>query len=752
MLWSRRRGARRAEIRKNRPDSSTRRWAELRANGTLVSIWVAAGFCLATILVMMLRDSVVQYRPGDYVPSDILARVSFRYPDQDKLADLRQEKRNAEPHVFSTNGDVYRRIEDTLIRLPQQVAKLKPDELPPEYRNRFNSAALTVLTEDAAPPNDEKYAALVKAYMEELRNLDPIVLPDDQRHEELLIDPYRSINIAGMGRVRVDSTYSNKQLDNLDATLKAFAKKDFVYALAPSIAQLSLEAFAANPTHKYDEPATIAAQNAAADKVTPAEAEVIYSPKDTIVSRGPINSKGWDLLRAENNAWLSTDANLWKSRGGTAASVIILTIIVAAYLGKYNPRVVRNHARGVAIGALMLSMLVLAQIAGIGSSPTYVFGIAPTIIVAMILTIAYDQRFAVGVASIHAVLVTIALNQGVSFFLVLWAGVLTCCFLLDEIRTRSKLIEVGGATAIALFIATYAAGFLELVPPMFIFRNALLAAAAGLGVGFVVLGILPFIEKTFKITTSMTLLELADASQPLMRRLAMEAPGTWHHSQQVATLSEEAAEAIGADSLLCRVGSYYHDIGKLMKPDYFVENQTDGVNRHMGITPDLSYRIIIGHVKDGVAMAKEYGLPTKLILFIEQHHGTTLVEYFYHRACNSADTDGPKIAEHEFRYPGPKPKSKEIGIVMLADCVESATRAMTDPSSARIDALVHDLTMKRLLDGQFDECDLTMRDVERIERSLAKTLQGIYHGRIAYPSTKQIPASSTDTTTAAKTA
>src|SRR5262249_5904276 len=227
--------------------------------------------------------------------------------------------------------------------------------------------------------------------------------------------------------------------------------------------------------------------------------------------------------------------------------------------------------------------------------------------------------------------------------------------------------------------------------------------------------------------------------------------GTYQHSMQVATLAAEAAEAIGADSLLCRVGAYYHDIGKIPKADYFIENQPPGSkSRHIGITPNVSYMIIAGHVKDGVAMAKEYGLPTKILLFIEQHHGTTLVEYFYHAACNSGDADGPKISEHQFRYPGPKPKSKEIAIVMLADAVESASRTMAEPTSARIDSLVHDLAMKRLLDGQFDECDLTMRDLERIERALAKTLQSFYHGRIPYPSNR--PAVISDQTSSARSA
>src|SRR5215218_7915714 len=170
-----------------------------------------------------------------------------------------------------------------------------------------------------------------------------------------------------------------------------------------------------------------------------------------------------------------------------------------------------------------------------------------------------------GVATLHAVLVAIALGQGLGFFIILFAGVMTCCYLLDDIRTRSKLIEVGGITALAMMAATAAVGLINMDPPAFIGRNCLYTGAAGLGVGFVVLGILPFIEKAFRITTSMTLLELADASQPLLRRLSLEAPGTYNHSLQVATLSEEAAEAIGVDSLMCRVASYYHDVGKINK-------------------------------------------------------------------------------------------------------------------------------------------------------------------------------------------
>ena len=293
---------------------------------------------------------------------------------------------------------------------------------------------------------------------------------------------------------------------------------------------------------------------------------------------------------------------------------------------------------------------------------------------------------------------------------------------------------------------------LELEPLGFILRNCLYSGAAGLAVGFIVLGILPFIERAFRITTSMTLLELADASHPLLRRLAMEAPGTYSHSMQVATLAEAAAEAIGANSLLCRVGSYYHDVGKINKADYFVENQTDGENRHINLTPSVSLLIIIGHVKDGVELAQEYHLPTSIVPVhpaAPRHDaGRVLLPPGLH-AADLREPGGPAVADHEYRYPGPKPRSREVAIVMLADAVESATRCMTEPTAGRVEDLVHDLALRRLLDGQFDECDLTMRDLNLIERAMVKTLLSIYHGRIAYPSTAGITAaagSAADTT------
>ncbi len=253
--------------------------------------------------------------------------------------------------------------------------------------------------------------------------------------------------------------------------------------------------------------------------------------------------------------------------------------------------------------------------------------------------------------------------------------------------------------------------------------------------GFFLGGSLPFVEKAFGIVTGISLLELGDITHPLLQELVRRAPGTHNHSVTVGTIAEAAAEKIGANALLVRIGAYFHDIGKMLKPHYFVENQAGAANRHANLAPAMSTLIIIGHVKDGVDLGRQHHLPEPIIDLIEQHHGTTLVEYFYREATRRAggDPDCPVVQESAFRYPGPKPQSREAGILMISDAVESASRTLSEPTPARIDGLVNELIQKRLDDGQFDDCGLTLREIAEIRESLIKSLIGIYHGRVKYP-------------------
>ena len=759
--------ARRAEIRKNRPDTPARRWELMKASGLPVSIAIAALFFIGASAILMFREEAVPYRPGQFATHDIVSRVNFAFQDKDLLASRQRKARDDTPRVYRASNDVWQKLQERLAALPDRVAAAPSVEaLGEDLHGVFDSSSFTRLKELAVEPARAKYAQQIENYIKAVRAVDPakpdtglFIIPtlDRTREEALRKDTVilRSADGSTSLPIRTELLFTPEMKSALEARLARCAKENVEFVLQGKVVAVTLRTL--QPTHVFDEAATTEAQNRTEAEVPASAGAVEYVKNNPLVKQGEeIDDRDWQVLKAENQAFnRSLDQRLWKSRAGVAGIVLIVTLVLSAYVAMFQPKVIRKHARAIAIAALLLLMLLMAQLSGIGANPIHVFAVAPTILVAMILAIAYDRRFAIGVALIHAVLVTIGVGEGLSFFLILLAGVGTCCAMLDDIRSRSKLIEIGGATALAMMAATAAAGALALDPLVYIGKNCLYTGAAGLATGFIVLGILPFIEKSFRITTSMTLLELADASHPLLRRLAVEAPGTYNHSLQVATISEAAAEAIGANSLLCRVASYYHDVGKINKADYFIENQLGGENRHLNLSPSVSLLIIIGHVKDGIELAREYNLPTSLFPFIQQHHGTTLVEYFYHRACNRTEQkqpDAPAISEVQYRYPGPKPRTKEIAIVMIADAAESATRAMNEPNAPRIEQLVQDLVMKRLLDGQFDECDLTMRDIEKIQRACVKILLGIYHGRIAYPSTSATQSAPPAPPLAAKTA
>ncbi len=258
-------------------------------------------------------------------------------------------------------------------------------------------------------------------------------------------------------------------------------------------------------------------------------------------------------------------------------------------------------------------------------------------------------------------------------------------------------------------------------------------AGAGNGVlcGVFTIGFLPYLEGFFGLVTPVKLIELSNPNQPLLRELLVKAPGTYHHSIMVANLAEAAVEEVGGDSLLARVGAYYHDVGKVRRPYFFIENQMGGENPHDKLAPNLSAIIITAHVKDGADLARSHRLPEKVVRFILEHHGTSLVSYFYNRAAEEQPAED--LMEENFRYEGPRPGTKESAVVMLADTAEAAVRSMTRPSPARIDALVRKLIRAHLFEGQLDQADLSLRDLDRVADVFVKVLTGVFHGRIEYP-------------------
>jgi putative nucleotidyltransferase with HDIG domain len=359
----------------------------------------------------------------------------------------------------------------------------------------------------------------------------------------------------------------------------------------------------------------------------------------------------------------------------------------------------------------------------------------PLMLFGMTIAIAYEQELALLLSAAVTLVSVAALGLGLADAVVLMATTAGAILLLGRVRSRSKLLSVGFVAAGVAMLTTLGVGTLEGDPAWLSLKNALLWAVWAIISGSLMTCLLPIVERIFNVQTDLSLIELGDPAHPLLQELIRRAPGTHNHSITVASLAESAAEAIGSRGLLVRVGAYFHDIGKMLKPGYFAENQGQGDNRHRSLVPAMSTLVIIAHVKDGADLARQNKIPEPIIDFIQQHHGTTLVEYFYHQANENrrADPNGGEVDESSFRYPGPKPQTKEAGILMLADAVESASRVLVEPTPARIESLVEEISRKRLLDGQFDECGLTLEEVRKIGDSLVKSLTAVYHGRVKYP-------------------
>jgi len=513
---------------------------------------------------------------------------------------------------------------------------------------------------------------------------------------------------------------------------------DFAAAFDPPKLGMALFALvgpklAGAPTLRYEEHATSRARQEARARV--ADVFDPFQKGDVLVEQDQeITAEAEALLRLEHqtaNALLSPWARLRRA-GSIVVLVAAMFALIGYYVHRHEPRIARSFRRIAVLCGLVTAATGLARLLAI---QPWDADLIPVALLAMILAIAYNPHFALMVTFALSVLTSLALGTGLGHFLVLMGGTAAGVLTLNEVRTRTKPIKVGAMAALGYFVLTWATGLWQSQPVPLVAADAAWRAGWGLMSGFFLGGILPLVESAFGIVTGISLLELGDVTHPLLQELVRRAPGTHNHSITVGTIAEAAAERIGADSLLVRIGAYFHDIGKMLKPHYFIENQAGAANRHANLAPAMSTLIIIGHVKDGVDLGRQHHLPERIIDLIEQHHGTTLVEYFYREAARrcGVDPNGATVQESAFRYPGPRPQSKEAGILMVSDAVESASRTLSEPTPARIEGLVREMIEKRLDDGQFDECGLTLREIGEIRESLIKSLIGIYHGRVKYP-------------------
>lgn len=363
----------------------------------------------------------------------------------------------------------------------------------------------------------------------------------------------------------------------------------------------------------------------------------------------------------------------------------------------------------------------------------------PVACISMLVILLFnDLNLSFVMAFASSLLVTLIVGGDINMFLVFVFGGLTGAYFVRNSRTRSQPIYAGLFVSVMQVICLY---LLKGYSVNFVmseeFSRQLLypIVASGFLAGFFVQATLKVFEYLFGVLTNYSLLELGDFNHLILKNMSIEAPGTYHHSLIVANIAESAADAISANALLTRVGAYYHDIGKMSKPEYFTENQIMGVNKHDKIEPSMSRLVILNHVKDGIDLARKHKLNQLIIDFIPQHHGTGLIHYFYQKSLESAQ-DGQVVNEENFRYPGPKPQTKEAAIVLLADSVEGAVRSLDEPNINKIEETVRKIINNKFIDGQLDECNLTLKEIDKISSTFVRILGAMYHTRIKYPEKK----------------
>jgi hypothetical protein len=411
---------------------------------------------------------------------------------------------------------------------------------------------------------------------------------------------------------------------------------------------------------------------------------------------------------------------------------LLLGLTGAIYLSFINTKSgnMLSNTRDISIILLnMLGIIILSDFIVRSPPPSYFIPMAS---MGMILVLVMGFNAAFLAVLLLSLFISMLIGGGIEVMLVLLVGSVVGIYAVKGARQRGSILLAGLFVGIAKFAVIVCIGLINSLELGFYVRDGLWGIASGIFSGFLVLGLLPVFEHFFKVTTNISLLELSDLNHPLLKKLAMEAPGTYHHSIIVGNLAEAACDAIGANSLLARVGSYYHDIGKIAKAEYFTENEMKGGSRHSNLAPSMSALIISKHVKEGIDLAKKYNLNKAIIDFIAQHHGTSLIAYFYQKALEKSE-NAEEIKEEDFRYPGPRPQTKESAIIMMADAVEASSRTLDAPTPSSIRNLVRKIVNNKFIDGQLDECNLSLKDMHEIADSFVRILMGVFHTRPEYP-------------------
>ncbi|TDA70202.1 MAG: HDIG domain-containing protein [Clostridia bacterium] len=680
-------------------------WGVIRKSGANLRVrrfsWAVAFFAAVVIIMGLgyLGDSA-RLEEGQPSPRDFKAPRTLVYASEVLTEKARVEAVAAVKPVYMVSDEVTRKLANRV-------------------KNYFR-----VLEQARATDKDVAAALGLKLPADTVKALQAADAPSLASLEQTAQDILTEV----MGRgVQEDALEAARQrmLEQVGTSQVPSSYRPFLTAI---FRELELES-----NFVYDAQSTARLREQARAEVTPVQVTVRKNEK--IVGEGEIVKP--EHLEVLRNLGLLGQASPLIRLVGLALLVAVLFVVLGFYLWQFHRHILENEPEQVLLGLLLLmtvalSRLVIAmQVSQQPEMAGLVGYMAPVAAGSMLIAILLDVRLSVFVTAVMALLVGTMMDGQLAYAVVALVGGLAGIYSISHLHERLNLVQASLYLMAVNVVTIVALGLLQHQAAMTVAVGVLMGIGNGVFSTVLTIGTLPFWETVFGITTPLKLLELANPSQPLLKRMLVEAPGTYHHSLLVANLAEAAAEALGADTLLARVGAYYHDIGKIKRPYFFIENQLARENPHDKLAPTLSTLIITSHVKDGLEIGREAGLPPVLLDIVAQHHGSSLLLYFYQKASESEQN--ACLSEKDFRYDCRKPQTKEAALVMLADGVEAGVRSMQNPTPGRMEGFVRRLIREKLEDGQLDECNITLRELDAIAQSFVRSLSGIFHSRIEYP-------------------
>ena len=756
-----------------------------RGNKWDFAVRVAMVLTAAVTILLICRtwEPPFAYRSGAIPARDLISRATFEVPDEAATDELRKRRQRNALVLYRNTPERLDELRASLLsRLFQFMTLDSFDQLGEPQRLAladFDEGSETA-GEDRSP--QARFALFKQVFSEdpELKTLEATLvaaIAPAARHGVLLTPQHQDDE----GSLRMIRVFNDKPEDAKPIDASELRVAEVAEDIQTLLADLFRQRFdnAADPDDQYREAAELIANwirknlsnyetlkyepklSQAAREEAAASVETVmttyFANQSKLADGGvPLKARELTLLREEwrtllENMQLDDRLARMLAYGGMLAA---LALLAGSYTWFVDDRTLLTDCW--LLGRLLLLMVATIGLAYYAFRDQWRTELVPLVVASITMAVVYGRELALLLMAAVCLSVTLLLGADLSNLVTMAAACTSCVLLTGRIRTRTHLLFVGCVSAAITMATVVGVGIVTgqtlsagapgaALEPMIRSRlfdrifSDLIGEAGWSGVcivisALVMYGLLPLVERGFNIQTDLSLMELGDASHPLLRRLAQRAPGTYNHSINVASIAEAAADSIGANGLLVRVGAYFHDIGKMFKPEYFIENQS-GANQHDHLQPAMSTLVIIAHVKDGADLARNHSLPPTIIDFILQHHGTTCVEYFYREAAKRSESSPNResVSDKDFRYPGPKPQTLESAVLMLADTVESASRSLVDPTPARIQHLVDSIAQKKVGDGQFDECGLTFTQLHRIRTSLVKSLTANYHSRIKYP-------------------